>query len=242
MLKAYYKKILGYYSSFYQSISEYMLLIISLIFFLLLLGLNTCDYNFDESEVQNDESSLTVESEAAQEDADSLGGIMDATGKLVNAFGEAIGGFFNFELPSGESINIPEGGIEQRLLTMLEDIENVDQYDRYYVFDRIYFESGSAKINDQSLNQIKSVVSILKAYPHNVLLRGHTDSTGDLSQNIKLSLSRADALKDLLISLGIDASRIEVTGLGPNEAIGDNETEKGRTLNRRIDISIDPAQ
>ena len=70
---------------------------------------------------------------------------------------------------------------------------------------------------------------------------GHTDSSGNEAQNIRLSVARAQAVADWLAGRGIDADRMRVTGLGSSVPIADNATRLGRSQNRRIEVRLLPA-
>ncbi len=165
------------------------------------------------------------------------GGIKDASGNFVNAFGDVIGKFFSSDLPNGTKLNIPEGGFEDNFLNYIKD--GKFEAGKYYAFDRLYFNTGSSALSDDSVNQIENVVAIMKAYPEvKVLFRGHTDNTGSVDGNNKLSASRALAVKAKLVEKGIDASRVSTKGMGSVEPIADNATPEGRAKNRRIDVSI----
>jgi OOP family OmpA-OmpF porin len=67
---------------------------------------------------------------------------------------------------------------------------------------------------------------------------GHTDSTGPEDYNMALSLRRAQAVADYIISEGIDASIIDVSGEGESNPIASNDTREGRAENRRVDIHV----
>ncbi len=67
---------------------------------------------------------------------------------------------------------------------------------------------------------------------------GHTDSTGDSDYNQKLSLRRSQYIANYLITLGVDDSLISYMGQGEREPIGDDATEQGQKLNRRVVITI----
>jgi len=71
-----------------------------------------------------------------------------------------------------------------------------------------------------------------------VLIVGHTDSSGDESYNMALSLKRAESVSDYLVATGADADKIRVIGRGPKEPIASNETREGRMQNRRVDILV----
>jgi OOP family OmpA-OmpF porin len=69
-----------------------------------------------------------------------------------------------------------------------------------------------------------------------IKITGHTDSSGKPEYNQKLSVKRAEAVRDYLISLGADASKMEVSGMGETKPIADNKTAAGRAKNRRVEV------
>ena len=72
-------------------------------------------------------------------------------------------------------------------------------------------------------------------------VEGHTDSRGDDRYNKKLSMDRANAVKEYLIAnMGLSKGQITAIGYGETKPIASNETERGRTKNRRIDIVLSP--
>ncbi|TKJ43081.1 hypothetical protein CEE36_04860 [candidate division TA06 bacterium B3_TA06] len=106
-------------------------------------------------------------------------------------------------------------------------------------FRSIYFGRGEAGLSPQDYAPLKEAVSVLKAHPEvKVQLRGYTDSVGDAASNQRLSLRRAQSVRDFLISNGISPDRIGVVGYGESHPRGDNRTRTGRDLNRRVDIVV----
>ena len=73
-----------------------------------------------------------------------------------------------------------------------------------------------------------------------VVLTGYTSSEGEAVDNYGLAMMRAKKVMELLISLGIAAERFEIKSLGANEPVASNETEDGRTKNRRVTLQIIP--
>jgi OOP family OmpA-OmpF porin len=71
-----------------------------------------------------------------------------------------------------------------------------------------------------------------------IKITGHTDSSGKAEYNQKLSVKRAEAVRDYLISLGADASKMEVEGMGATKPIADNKTKAGRAKNRRVEVEV----
>ena len=70
------------------------------------------------------------------------------------------------------------------------------------------------------------------------VLKGHTDSVGSDSMNMKLSQARADSVKAALVREGVDPSRMDSVGYGPTRPIESNKTRAGRALNRRTEFNI----
>ena len=71
------------------------------------------------------------------------------------------------------------------------------------------------------------------------MIIGHTDSMGSAAYNDQLSVRRAEAVKNLLMDqFDIDTLQVTVKGMGESQPLADNQTQEGRRLNRRVDISI----
>ena len=103
----------------------------------------------------------------------------------------------------------------------------------------ILFDTGKATIKFQSAEVLNQIINVLKKYPNSRFrIEGHTDSTGKKAKNMILSQNRADAVKVYLIQGGIDASRLESQGFGPEKPIASNKNKKGRELNRRVEINL----
>ncbi|MDX2486965.1 MAG: OmpA family protein [Gammaproteobacteria bacterium] len=104
------------------------------------------------------------------------------------------------------------------------------------VYD-IYFETGSAKITNRSDHALKTISDYLKQDKHNYYIVGHTDDTGSLKNNLKLSKQRADAItKTLMKKFGITSGRLQARGVGPLSPASNNTSVAGKKLNRRVEI------
>ncbi len=111
------------------------------------------------------------------------------------------------------------------------------------VIKGINFASGKARIRRDSYKVLKKAIRVLNKYPElRIEVIGHTDSVGSRTSNVDLSERRAESVKQYLVDSGIDATRIETKGLGPDEPIADNETKSGRADNRRIEFKLLDAQ
>lgn len=103
--------------------------------------------------------------------------------------------------------------------------------------DTVYFGIGKTKPELQSKPVVVKRALFLKKHPRKkILLVGHTDSTGSHRFNLKLSMRRAEAIKKLVVSEGVDESRIRIEGVNADEPVAPNSTEAGRRLNRRVEI------
>lgn len=104
---------------------------------------------------------------------------------------------------------------------------------------KLNFKSGSATIPTSSMDLLSKVEGIIKDIePEKIQIQGHTDSTGGDALNQQLSKKRAKAVAEYLNSKGSNYSMTPV-GYGESQPIANNETAKGRKLNRRVDIVID---
>jgi outer membrane protein OmpA-like peptidoglycan-associated protein len=90
-----------------------------------------------------------------------------------------------------------------------------------------------AKTNLQNL-----AASLIKNPETNILIIGHTDSTGTVAHNMDLSVRRAESVKSQIVAGGVDGARLSTQGKGPTEPVGDNRTASGRALNRRVEVVI----
>jgi OmpA-OmpF porin, OOP family len=108
--------------------------------------------------------------------------------------------------------------------------------------DNINFETGSAEITADSMTVVQKDADAIKAMPAGTKIEigGHTDNTGDPNFNTTLSDDRANAVKDELVKLGVDAAMLTAKGYGSEKAIADNNTEEGRLKNRRIEFVVTP--
>ncbi len=104
------------------------------------------------------------------------------------------------------------------------------------VLEGILFDSGAATIQAESNPRLDRVVEYMTHMPSvRIRISGHTDNVGNPRTNQALSESRAQAVRDYLVSHGIDGSRVEAVGYGDQRPVAPNDTEAGRAQNRRIE-------
>lgn len=103
----------------------------------------------------------------------------------------------------------------------------------------LLFDTGSAALKDDAKRNLNKIGDILSKYPENrVMIFGHTDSTGSLELNNRLSLQRAESVRRHLVQRGVPAASLRIFGKGPSEPVASNDTPEGRALNRRVDMQI----
>ena len=103
----------------------------------------------------------------------------------------------------------------------------------------VLFAVGETNLADQAQSNLADVVELLQSEPDKrVRIEGHTDSTGAEAVNLRISQQRADAVREQLIQLGVNAERIEAVGMGQDFPIASNDTSDGRSQNRRVDVIL----
>lgn len=179
---------------------------------------------------------------AAETAKQAASAVQDTAGKVAEQARDAwaaLGQFFSKKLPGGIELNIPELGVENKLIAFIDDPQRPVDDKTWFSFDRLTFETGKATLKPESQEQLKNIAEILKAYPKVTMkIGGYTDNTGDPQANLRLSQQRADAVMAGLVQLGVDADRLKAEGYGQEHPIADNSTPEGRAKNRRIDIRV----
>ncbi len=103
----------------------------------------------------------------------------------------------------------------------------------------VNFDFNKATIRKPDDADLQKAIAFIKKYPSaQISLVGYTDSIGSDAYNLKLSEKRAESVKDYLAKHGVDGARIQTSGRGKADPIGDNKTEKGRFENRRVEVLI----
>lgn len=134
---------------------------------------------------------------------------------------------------SGCPLKAPAQVVRERVIVTEADRKVVDE-----AIKNLEFDLGKATIRSKSNSTLDKVAALLVEKNFSLKLAGHTDNTGSMALNLKLSKDRAEAVKAYLVSKGANASRIEATGYGPNQPIASNATAEGRQQNRRVEFSL----
>ncbi|MFZ1676098.1 MAG: OmpA family protein [Saprospiraceae bacterium] len=103
----------------------------------------------------------------------------------------------------------------------------------------ILFDTDKYSLKSSTQENLKQLAPILLKYDDTALkILGHTDNTGTEAYNKTLSDHRADAVNNFLVAQGVEGSRMTTTGYGESDPLATNDTEVGKTLNRRVEVVI----
>jgi outer membrane protein OmpA-like peptidoglycan-associated protein len=119
------------------------------------------------------------------------------------------------------------------------EIERVGEGIKITFHDGIQFALNSSALTETDRTNLNDLAKTLQKYDDtNILIEGHTDATGSHEHNMKLSDQRAESVSKYLESLGVAGKRVTTKGYGPDQPIGDNNTDYGRQQNRRVEVAI----
>jgi outer membrane protein OmpA-like peptidoglycan-associated protein len=109
---------------------------------------------------------------------------------------------------------------------------------RLKLLEVVQFATGRAAIMPASNKLLTQVANVLKSQARikQVQVEGHTDNAGKPENNLKLSQSRADAVKTFLVKRGVEESRLKALGFGQEKPVESNATAAGRAVNRRVEM------
>jgi outer membrane protein OmpA-like peptidoglycan-associated protein len=137
-------------------------------------------------------------------------------------------------IPDSLSVGI----IDEQKREIVKKIIPIVELGRKLIIENLLFQTNSSTLPD-SVYELELLKEFLMNRPKvSVRIEGHTDSRGSKVLNRKLSVLRAEAVRQYLIKKGVDQSRLESAGLGDSKPIASNATDFGRRLNRRTEVII----
>jgi outer membrane protein OmpA-like peptidoglycan-associated protein len=155
------------------------------------------------------------------------------TGAVIGGLaGAAIGGAIGYKLDQ-----------QAKELEQIQNAEVTRKEDRLIVTmsDAVLFDVDSAILKEESLSTLGKMASVMTQYPDSdILVKGHTDSTGSEKYNQELSERRSKTVKNYLIDKGVSAQRITAIGFGETMPLAPNDTPENKEKNRRVEIEIKP--
>ena len=168
-----------------------------------------------------------------------LGGLIGGgTGRIVGAgIGGLAGGAIGYakdkqikqlrEATAGSGVDVTETDNGRAILVNLPN--------------GVTFATNSYSLEPQFLRTLDRIADSMVAFPDSLIdVYGFTDSTGSVGYNQRLSEQRAQAVANYLIGRGVAAGRIRSQGYGVGNPVASNDTEDGRSRNRRVEIKIVP--
>ncbi len=106
----------------------------------------------------------------------------------------------------------------------------------------ILFDVGKATLKPASQLSVAKLAGILMVFPNmNLSIEGYTDSTGSSDLNMRLSMDRARAVYEFMMTQGISSARMKYQGFGPENPVAPNDTEANRARNRRVEVVLTQA-
>jgi outer membrane protein OmpA-like peptidoglycan-associated protein len=169
-----------------------------------------------------------------------VAGLLTKGDKLQNALiGAGVGALAGGGV--GYYMDVQEAKLRQRLegtgVSVVRQGDNIT----LNMPSSITFALNSADLNAQFFNALDGVSLVLKEYDKTVIeVAGHTDSSGSDQYNQALSERRAQAVAGYLGSHGVKTQRLITVGAGEGHPIASNDTEQGRSANRRVELTIVP--
>jgi len=163
-------------------------------------------------------------------------------GKSHRGRNAAIGGLTGAVVGGGVGLYMDKQAAE--LKKNMPEAEVVRDGDKVYVAlpSGILFDTGKDALKPGAKDSLSKAATTLKTSETNIIIQGHTDSTGSDSVNQPLSQRRADHVLDFLASKGVPASRMTAVGYGSSRPAVPNDTTENRALNRRVQLEISPTE
>lgn len=130
---------------------------------------------------------------------------------------------------------VSESEATEYVLNKQEMLKKLDSNETL-ILDDVNFDFDSDVLTESGKIAIEKFWNLIADYHRNILISGHTDAIGTDEYNLDISLKRAQRIADYLIEKGYNSEQISIEGCGENEPIDSNETDEGRSKNRRVEI------
>jgi outer membrane protein OmpA-like peptidoglycan-associated protein/tetratricopeptide (TPR) repeat protein len=162
-------------------------------------------------------------------------------------------GYYRAKLPEGKAYGIEIVATDYLFFLDIVDVSGEDSNEEIYrdfpldkvevgatvVLENIFFETNKATLKEESFAQLEQVLKFMNSNPTvRMEISGHTDNTGSLKLNTRLSQARAESVVDYLVEHGIGEGRLDAMGYAFSQPIATNDTAEGRAKNRRVEFKI----
>ncbi|MGH7297047.1 MAG: OmpA family protein [Polyangiaceae bacterium] len=174
--------------------------------------------------------------------------LRSARGQLADS--QSTLGRTQMQLQEQQSVAAAQQAQLQQLASKLRDaretiakIAAVKEDDRGMVITlpgEVLFRTGKSNLKPAAMAKLDEIAQALAGKEQPIVVDGYTDDVGTRDHNMGLSLSRAQAVRDYLISKGIPKDLIDAHGFGPDSPVASNTSIEGRAENRRVEIVVQP--
>lgn len=175
--------------------------------------------------------------------------ISKKTGEMYTGISDE-NGKFQIKLPNGSEYEVKIKSFDQAMnytAIQIEDSEDDMEFDinimyelpKTYTLNDVRFDTNSANLKPSSfasLNELAELLLLKKTLK--IELAGHTDGDGDNEYNLELSQRRADVVRNYLLKKGVPKERVTAVGYGEEQPVASNNTDEGKTKNRRTEVRI----
>lgn len=170
------------------------------------------------------------------------GGIVGAAtgnGGLRTAVGAGLGAALGGAI--GSTLDAQAADLRQNVSNPNVGIVNTGSELVVTLPEAITFATDSAVVSVSAQRDLAALAQNLLRYPDSqIVITGHTDSTGSLAHNMDLSKRRAQSVALILSNNAVPGQRMTTIGAGPDRPVATNDTDTGRAANRRVEIVIRP--
>jgi OOP family OmpA-OmpF porin len=178
---------------------------------------------------------------------------LDEDGEVIEVTTNPETGTYSLVLPKGKKYEIladKKGYFSVSEYVDLTELESFDEVEKNLdlakmevgksiKLNNIFFEFNKTEIRDESKKELERLLQVMNQNPSlKIEIGGHCDSKGNEKINRELSLQRAQSVVNYLIDNGVASSRLQAKGYGEDVPIADNQTEEGRSLNRRVEFKV----
>lgn len=170
------------------------------------------------------------------------GSVSDSSGR----FNFSLGDLFAMDVTAGSKVEFKSEGYLPKILEIADKMPLKTSISLASIakgetvqLQNVLFRRGTADLMPGSEKELDLVVEVMNDNPKiKILLKGHTDNTGDPVRNVRLSEARVKSVKEYIISRGVSPYRVSGKGFGGNQPIASNENEETRKLNRRVEFEV----
>ncbi len=109
----------------------------------------------------------------------------------------------------------------------------------HIILKNVFFDTKKTDLKPESITELDNVVRLMTENPNmKIMITGYTDNVGKPADNLVLSKGRAVSVVNYLLSKGVSNDKLSFKGEGETHPVADNNTEQGRALNRRTELSV----